>query len=65
MYRNAAKVCGDDLIAIWPKVVIKRYHQVMSRCGVQISASKHFIEEGSGVFLEETFKLSMDKYGRI
>lgn len=41
--KHRACVCGDDLVAYWKKRTIMRYHQILEKCGVKISKSKHQI----------------------
>jgi len=50
-----AAVCGDDLIAHWPRLALDRYHRVLSLCGAKISEGKHFVFEETGVFTEKAF----------
>jgi hypothetical protein len=58
------RICGDDLLAICPRVVADTYATIVGECGGKISKGKHFVCElspqrsGIGVFLEEHWKFS-------
>jgi len=56
-YKSRAAVCGDDLVAYWPREVIGRYHDILNQCGGKISAGKHFVFPSAGVFTEKCFKV--------
>lgn len=55
--RYRVAICGDDLVAHWPRSVVDRYHRVMEKCHVQLSASKHFVLQSAGVFTEKCFRV--------
>jgi hypothetical protein len=50
-------ICGDDLIGLWPDGVIKRYEDIVVRCGGKFSEGKHFDASVGGVFTEEMYFL--------
>lgn len=55
--RSRVAICGDDLIAHWPKSVSERYHTVLGECYGVISKSKHYRLEAAGVFTEKVFRV--------
>jgi hypothetical protein len=56
-FRKSAAVCGDDLEAFWPDLVIDRYHMVLNQCGGKISVGKHFVLSRAGCFTEKLFSV--------
>lgn len=54
--RLAYRICGDDLIALWPPAMIKQYEEVMIEHGAKFSVGKHYVSEKYGVFTEIIFQ---------
>jgi hypothetical protein len=53
---QSAAICGDDLVAFWPRPVVDRYHELLSACQAKISSGKHYVSNvGRGIFTEEVF----------
>jgi len=60
-HKKSAVICGDDLVAFWPKEVVDRYHKLLEACGAKKSQGKHFVSDvGRGVFTEKPFKLKRE-----
>jgi hypothetical protein len=51
----SACICGDDLIAVAPPVVLDRYERLVQICGGELSPGKHMRSKSRGVFLEMLF----------
>lgn len=49
-----AAICGDDLVAHWPKWAIERYETVVAQCGGKASAGKQFRSKNRFCFTEDT-----------
>lgn len=54
---NKCCVCGDDLLANWSERTTRKYHDILRRCGGQISPKKHLVESDTGIFCEEKFTI--------
>jgi len=57
-------ICGDDLLGNWSRRTTEKYHEILEACGGSISAKKHKINRGTGVFCEEKFAVDRSN-GRI
>nr|UYL95376.1 MAG: RNA-dependent RNA polymerase [Qingyuan Narna tick virus 1] len=52
-------VCGDDLVALWPRKVVEAYRRVMTSMGYVFSPGKDFLSVRGGVFTEVLFETSI------
>lgn len=59
--KNSFSVCGDDLAALWPKLLAEAYHWTMECCGFRFSPKADFIHPTRGVFAERCFILHLVK----
>jgi len=50
--RHSFRICGDDLVGLWPQHVIDAYKRNMRLMGLVINEPKSFTEKGYGVFCE-------------
>lgn len=51
------RICGDDLIAVWPKAMVDCYEEVMTEHGCKFSKGKHYRSQRYGVFTEILFRV--------
>jgi len=57
--RNTYFICGDDLIAVWPLFLIKRYKRNLSLLtGMLLNDRKSFISLSRGIFCERAYHLT-------
>jgi hypothetical protein len=50
--QNSFKICGDDLIGLWPEVICDAYEQNIASLGLESNKSKSFRSYKGGVFCE-------------
>jgi len=50
--KGSYKVCGDDLIGLWPRDVVEEYERLIRQIGLKLNRSKSFYGS-SGVFCEK------------
>lgn len=48
-------VCGDDLIAYWPRILAERYEAKLISIGYKTNDKKHYVSKIGGVFTEIMF----------
>lgn len=56
-----ARICGDDLIVVAPRVVCDEYEKIGRACNAEFSAKKHFRSRRFGMFTEEPFEFRFSR----
>jgi hypothetical protein len=59
------RICGDDLIGIWPKAYTEIYQKVVIQHNGKFSAGKHYRSKRFGVFTEIMFEVGKVKSTHI
>jgi hypothetical protein len=71
------KLCGDDMVGIWPTNMINNYETLVRKCNGRFSKGKHYVShfqkrykgsktlEAFGHFTEETFRVECMSRERV
>jgi hypothetical protein len=60
-----AVICGDDLLAVAPPILLDEYERNMRACGGELSAGKHCRSTYRGVFLEMLVEFHSERSWRF